>query len=204
MFSIAVGGVAKAVTAVTISMHPAPAHHSQASYTVKPGDTLSAIAAHECGRGADWPAVWWANRHRVRNPSLISAGQRLRLPDSGKVSKKARRAALAALPSPQPSGPRSAPAAPPSSAAVTSAPASAGGVNWSAIAACESGGNWSADTGNGYYGGLQFSQQTWQAYGGTSYAPTASQASSSQQIAVAQRVLAGQGIGAWPVCGARG
>jgi hypothetical protein len=205
MFSIAVGGVAKAVTAVTISMHPAPAHQSHASYTVKPGDTLSTIAAHKYGRAADWPALWWVNRHRLHNPSLISAGQRLRLPDSGKVSKKIRRAALKAVPAPQASGPQSAPAAAPSASASTvSAPASAGGVNWSAIAACESGGNWSANTGNGFYGGLQFSQQTWQAYGGTKYAATASQASSSQQIAVAQRVLAGQGIGAWPVCGAKG
>ena len=79
-----------------------------------------------------------------------------------------------------------------------------GGVNWSAIAACESGGNWSTNTGNGFYGGLQFSQGTWDAYGGGQYAPTAAGASESQQIAVAQRVLAGQGIGAWPVCGANG
>jgi nucleoid-associated protein YgaU len=76
-------------------------------------------------------------------------------------------------------------------------------VNWDAIAACESGNNWSINTGNGYYGGLQFSQGTWNAYGGGAYAPTASQASRSQQIAVAEKVRAGQGIGAWPVCGKR-
>lgn len=82
-------------------------------------------------------------------------------------------------------------------------PASADSVNWDAIAACESGGNWSISTGNGYYGGLQFSAGTWRAYGGGAYAPTASQASRSAQIAVAEKVLAGQGIGAWPVCGKR-
>ena len=82
-------------------------------------------------------------------------------------------------------------------------PAHADSVNWDAIAACESGGNWSINTGNGYYGGLQFSQGTWQAYGGGAYAPTAGQASRSAQIAVAEKVLAGQGIGAWPVCGKR-
>ncbi|HEV7654351.1 MAG TPA: transglycosylase family protein [Mycobacteriales bacterium] len=82
-------------------------------------------------------------------------------------------------------------------------PAHADSVNWDAIAACESGGNWSINTGNGYSGGLQFSQGTWQAYGGGAYAPTASQASRSAQIAVAEKVLAGQGIGAWPVCGKR-
>jgi hypothetical protein len=75
------------------------------------------------------------------------------------------------------------------------------GSNWNAVAACESGGNWSTNTGNGYYGGLQFSHSTWIAYGGGAYAPNANGASSSAQISVAQRVLAGQGPGAWPVCG---
>ena len=75
---------------------------------------------------------------------------------------------------------------------------------WDKVAACESGGNWSINTGNGFYGGLQFSQGTWDAYGGGQYASSAAGASQSQQIAVAQRVLAGQGIGAWPVCGANG
>jgi LysM repeat protein len=72
---------------------------------------------------------------------------------------------------------------------------------WDTVAQCESGGNWSINTGNGYYGGLQFSASTWAAYGGTAYASTANQASKSQQIAVAEKVLASQGKGAWPVCG---
>ncbi|MFE7549088.1 transglycosylase family protein [Streptomyces gardneri] len=72
---------------------------------------------------------------------------------------------------------------------------------WDRVAQCESGGNWSINTGNGYYGGLQFSASTWAAYGGTAYAPTANQASKSQQIAIAEKVLAGQGKGAWPSCG---
>ncbi|MFJ8542872.1 transglycosylase family protein [Streptomyces sp. NPDC093586] len=72
---------------------------------------------------------------------------------------------------------------------------------WDAVAQCESGGNWAINTGNGYYGGLQFSASTWAAYGGTQYAPTADRASKSQQIAVAEKVLASQGKGAWPVCG---
>ena len=83
-------------------------------------------------------------------------------------------------------------------------PAQADSVNWDAIAQCESGGNWKINTGNGYYGGLQFSRGTWLAYGGGQYAPTANQASRSQQIAVAERTLSGQGIGAWPTCGKRG
>ncbi|WP_309063566.1 transglycosylase family protein [Streptomyces sp.] len=72
---------------------------------------------------------------------------------------------------------------------------------WDAVAQCESGGNWSINTGNGYYGGLQFSASTWAAYGGTQYAATADQATKAQQIEIAEKVLAGQGKGAWPVCG---
>ncbi|MFI2379609.1 transglycosylase family protein [Streptomyces sp. NPDC018964] len=72
---------------------------------------------------------------------------------------------------------------------------------WDAVAQCESGGNWSINTGNGYYGGLQFSASTWAAYGGTQYASTADRASKAQQIEIAEKVLAGQGKGAWPVCG---
>ncbi|KRD17317.1 MULTISPECIES: transglycosylase family protein [unclassified Streptomyces] len=72
---------------------------------------------------------------------------------------------------------------------------------WDAVAQCESGGDWSINTGNGYYGGLQFSSSTWAAYGGTQYASQANQASKAQQIAIGEKVLAGQGKGAWPVCG---
>ena len=72
---------------------------------------------------------------------------------------------------------------------------------WDQVAQCESGGNWAINTGNGYQGGLQFSPSTWAANGGTAYAPSADQASKEQQIAVAERVLATQGKGAWPVCG---
>ncbi|MEU6814457.1 transglycosylase family protein [Streptomyces sp. NPDC046860] len=74
---------------------------------------------------------------------------------------------------------------------------------WNKVAACESSGNWSINTGNGYFGGLQFTRSTWEAYGGTRYAPRADQATREQQIAVAERVLDGQGPGAWPACGPR-
>jgi LysM repeat protein len=86
---------------------------------------------------------------------------------------------------------------------VLAAPASAAEHDWSGVAACESGGNWSINTGNGYYGGLQFSQSTWAGYGGTAYAARADLAAPAQQIAVAEKVLAGQGVGAWPTCGKR-
>ena len=206
MSSIAAAGLAKTLIVVTISLHPA-AHHAPASYTVRPGDSLSAIAAHAYGTTADWPAVWWANRHQVANPNMIAAGQRLHLPASGRVPSWMAHAAMAATaagsaPAASASAPQAEPAAPVQ--ATPAAPASSGGANWSAIAACESGGNWSANTGNGFYGGLQFTEQTWLAYGGGQYAASANLATPAQQMAVAQRVLAGQGIGAWPVCGARG
>ncbi|RNL73643.1 transglycosylase family protein [Streptomyces sp. I6] len=74
---------------------------------------------------------------------------------------------------------------------------------WEKVASCESTGNWQINTGNGYFGGLQFSQSTWEEYGGTAYAERADLATRDQQIAVAEKVLAGQGPGAWPVCSTR-
>ncbi|HET7530755.1 MAG TPA: transglycosylase family protein [Mycobacteriales bacterium] len=71
---------------------------------------------------------------------------------------------------------------------------------WDHVAQCESGGNWHINTGNGYYGGLQFSQSTWSGYGGGAYASRADLASKGEQITIANRVLASQGWGAWPVC----
>ncbi|MFF3721319.1 transglycosylase family protein [Streptomyces erythrochromogenes] len=72
---------------------------------------------------------------------------------------------------------------------------------WNKVAACESTNDWRINTGNGYYGGLQFSQNTWRAFGGTTYAPRADLATKEQQIAVAEKVLKGQGPQAWPHCG---
>src|SRR6202022_4691901 len=74
-------------------------------------------------------------------------------------------------------------------------------VNWDAIAACESGGNWGISTGNGYAGGLQFTPSTWRSNGGSG---SPNGASRDEQIRVAENVLHSQGIGAWPVCGRRG
>jgi hypothetical protein len=72
---------------------------------------------------------------------------------------------------------------------------------WDQVARCESGGNWAINTGNGYQGGLQFSAGTWASHGGGEFAPAAHMATKEEQIAVAERVLATQGKGAWPVCG---
>ena len=86
---------------------------------------------------------------------------------------------------------------------VLAAPASAAEHDWSGVAQCESGGNWHINTGNGYYGGLQFSSSTWLGYGGGQYAPRADLATPAQQIEIAEAVLDGQGVGAWPTCGKR-
>ena len=85
--------------------------------------------------------------------------------------------------------------------AMSTATASADSVNWDAIAECESGGNWSINSGNGHYGGLQFKQATWSSNGGRGNPATASRA---EQIRVAENVLRTQGIKAWPKCGPRG
>ncbi len=84
------------------------------------------------------------------------------------------------------------------------APAEAAATTvWDRVAQCESGGNWKINTGNGFYGGVQFAAGTWKAYGGNTYANQAHLATKAEQIAIARRVLAGQGPGAWPVCSRR-
>jgi resuscitation-promoting factor RpfC len=85
--------------------------------------------------------------------------------------------------------------------AMSAGTAYADSMNWDAVAQCESGGNWAANTGNGTYGGLQFKPATWAANGGVGSPATASRA---EQIRVAENVLASQGPGAWPTCGAQG
>jgi uncharacterized protein YabE (DUF348 family) len=92
------------------------------------------------------------------------------------------------------------PVAPPAPA--PAAPASTSGLNWDAMAQCESGGNWHINTGNGFYGGLQFDYGTWLSNGGGQYAQRADLATREQQIAIAERLYAARGAQPWPVCGA--
>src|SRR3954464_2871088 len=82
--------------------------------------------------------------------------------------------------------------------------ASAETTNWDAIAECESSGDYAINTGNGYYGGLQFSQSTWEEFGGTEFAPRADLATEQEQKTIAEEVKDGQGIDAWPTCGKHG
>lgn len=72
--------------------------------------------------------------------------------------------------------------------------------DWSGVAHCESTDDWHINTGNGYYGGLQESQSTWDSFGGREFAPRPDLATEAQQIVVAERIYAVQGDGAWPVC----
>jgi uncharacterized protein YabE (DUF348 family) len=99
--------------------------------------------------------------------------------------------------------PAPAPAPAPSQSSSPAPVPSSNGLNWDAVAACESGGNWHINTGNGYYGGLQFDSGTWLSNGGGAYAPRADLATREQQIAVATRLYNARGASPWPVCGQR-
>ncbi|MEZ7007726.1 transglycosylase family protein [Streptomyces sp. AD55] len=105
------------------------------------------------------------------------------------TSRRARRAVLLAL--------AAAAALATTAPADAAAPARLPGTDWDAIAACESSGNWKANTGNGYYGGLQFAHSSWIAAGGLAYAPRADLATRAEQIAVAERLARLQGMSAW-------
>ena len=85
----------------------------------------------------------------------------------------------------------------------TQVPQVSKGATWDALAACESSGNWAINTGNGFYGGVQFDQRTWERHGGLRYAPRADLATREEQIAIAEVTQARQGWGAWPVCSVR-
>lgn len=182
--------------------------------TVESGDNLSTIAD---ANATTYVRLYDANAN-IDNPDLIFPGEQLRIPTADEqladrplpVNAPAEvKAEAQSAPAPAPAP--VAPAAPvttedtstsepaPATQQVT-APAVTGSSIWDSIAACESSGNWSIDTGNGFYGGLQFTASTWAAYGGLAYAPRADLATRDQQIAVAQKVQASQGWGAWPVC----
>jgi LysM repeat protein len=156
---------------------------------VNPGDNLSAIAdAHQ----TTYVRVFDANTNIV-DPDLIYPGDTLRIPDPSE--QLADRVIPADYIAAHPVTAYQAPVA--SSYAPAAAVSYTSGTNWDSIAACESGGNWAINTGNGYYGGLQFTQQTWAGAGGLAYAPRADLATPAQQIAVASTL----GLGNWPVCG---
>ncbi|MGI9027399.1 MAG: transglycosylase family protein [Candidatus Saccharimonadales bacterium] len=166
---------------------------------VRPGDSLTKIAT---AHATTYVRLYDANAQIV-HPDVIHPGENLRVP-----------AADEALPTrPLPAAPQPVAAAPaqstkaakqqPRAQRQAAAPAPTGSTNagvWDRLAQCESGGNWSINTGNGYSGGLQFSQSSWRGVGGSGLA---SQASKEEQIARAQMLQSRQGWGAWPACTAK-
>lgn len=168
---------------------------------VKRGDYLARLAKKHDTTSL---RLFYANKS-IKDPDLIYPGQKLRIPAADEKLKK--RPVPVNHSVPQPSASQSTAAAAPQPQSTTrsystskSAPAVSSGSAWDRLAACESGGNWSINTGNGYYGGLQFSASTWLGYGGGAYASRADLATREQQIAIAEKVLDGQGWGAWPTC----
>jgi hypothetical protein len=167
---------------------------------VKSGDTLSQIAGRQ-GLGS-WRPLYDANPS-IKNPNLIFPGQRLVVPSgSGQVSHRSLSSQQSSVrhhhrsSTLQRSSSNATSTRHRSSSASRSGTVASGSV-WDRIAQCESGGNWSINTGNGYYGGLQFTQSSWRAAGGSGSPQNASR---SEQIRVAQNLQKMQGWGAWPVC----
>lgn len=156
---------------------------------VQPNDTLTKIATDY---QTTYPRVYDANPN-IEHPDLIYPGDKLRIPkpDEQLASRPLPADFVAANPLPEDSSSRSA-----STPRVSYAPPAGVAGNWAQIAQCESGGNWSINTGNGYYGGLQFTQQTWVGAGGLNYAPRADLATPEQQIAIASKLSPSN----WPVC----
>jgi LysM repeat protein len=206
LLSIAASGAAKTMIAVTVSLHPGAAHHGSHHVTVRAGDSLSSISQREYGSAVSWPALWWANRHSVHNPSVIQAGQRLQVPSSHKVKPWLTRAALAAIPAPAPApAPVAVPAASSSStgtatsaAPVQQATATYGGAPGSfqsCVIQAESGGNASAVNASSGAGGLYgFLPSTWQSLG---FSGSPQNASVAQQNAAFAKQYARSGSAAW-------
>ena len=202
-FSIAGAGAAKTLIAVTVSLHPGAAHQSSHHATVRAGDSLSSIAQRELGKAADWPALWWVNRHTVHNPSLIQAGQKLVVPDSPEVKPWLMRAALSAIPAPAPAPVQAAPVASSAPAAAPAPVAQASSASYSGasgsfqscVIQAESGGDAGAVNASSGAGGLYgFLPSTWQALG---YSGLPENASVAEQNAAFQKEYAQSGSSAW-------
>jgi LysM repeat protein len=161
---------------------------------VETGDSLSKIAA---AHNTTYKRLFDANE-TIANPDSINPGDKIRIPFEDEVLEPRALPAPKPAPAPQPIVKRSAPA--PTRAITSNAPAVSSGSVWDRLAACESGGNWAINTGNGYYGGLQFMLSTWQAVGGQGYPH---QNSRAEQIYRAEILQARSGWGQWPQCAAK-
>jgi LysM repeat protein len=202
-FSIAGAGAAKTLIAVTVSLHPGAAHQSSHHATVRAGDSLSSIAQRELGKAADWPALWWVNRHTVHNPSLIQAGQKLVVPNSPEIKPWLMRAALSAIPAPAPAPVQAAPVASSAPAAAPAPVAQASSASYSGasgsfqscVIQAESGGDAGAVNASSGAGGLYgFLPSTWQGLG---FSGLPENASVAEQNAAFQKEYAQSGSSAW-------
>ncbi len=191
VIGMSVAGASSAFAAPNEETTPAPK-----VVIVQEGDNLSHIAdAH----GTTFERIFFANI-TIADPNIINPGQELRIPTPEEELAPREIPVPAVIASPQPYT-ETYQAESYVSAAPAVAPTPVGdGSTWDQLAQCEAGGNWSTNTGNGYSGGLQFSPGTWAAHGGVGDAANASR---EQQIAVAERVQASQGWGAWPACSAK-
>ncbi len=178
------------VKTASVATKPAPEHN----VTVQPGDNLTQIAE---GNNTTYVRIYDANTN-INDSDLIFPGDVLRIPsvEESLTDRALPASAQAALAT----APQAVQASRSTSSYSAPAPAVTDGSVWDAIAACESGGNWAINTGNGFYGGLQFTLSSWQGVGGSGY-PNA--ASREEQIARAEMLQARQGWGAWPVCSVR-
>lgn len=184
----------KPVPATTASATPTPVIE-----IVDPGDTLSEIAQMH---HTTYVRLYNANEH-IQNPDIIHPGNSVRIPAADEQ--------LPVRPLPSQQAAASRPTVQPAAAAGqavsrpvrTYASIPTDGSVWDRLAKCEAGGNWAINTGNGYYGGLQFTAGTWSGHGGGQFAPRADLASREQQIVIGERVLASQGWRAWPACSAK-
>jgi len=188
--ALALSQTTTANTTANVAASPPP----DPTVTVQPGDSLSKIAT---ANSTTYVRIYDAN-DVVQDPDVIYPGQVLTIPAADEQLPDRMAAVAAPVAAPTTTyAPRTTRTTHVVSASDTSAPS--GGV-WAAIAQCESGGNWSINTGNGYYGGLQFSLSSWRAVGGSGLP---SDASASEQISRAQALQAREGWGAWPVCSVR-
>lgn len=179
------GEVLAAADTVPADVEPEPAARPEITVTVIKGDSLSKIAtAHQ----TTYNRLFDANP-AISDPNLINPGDIIRIPYADEVI------AARAMPAPKPTAVVRA-----SQPTASNAPAVASGSVWDRLAQCESGGRWNINTGNGYYGGLQFLPSTWRNVGGTGLPH---QHSREEQIYRAEILLARSGWGQWPQCAAK-
>lgn len=179
--------------------------NSPLKIVVNSGDTLDGIAtAHQ----TTYIRLFNANEN-IKDPDLIYPGDALRVPAAEEqLPDRPLPAEVPPTPAPAAAQAYQAPAAQPQvynyvPKSYTPATPVSGGSVWDSLAACESGGNWAINTGNGFYGGIQFDYGTWLGNGGGAYAPTANLATREQQIAIASKVQSARGWSPWPACSAK-